>query len=70
MGFILVIPFILLTILLGFGCFFFGRYKGRQELLNRSQVNGVPTPPPYGSGTSYPSPAPPLITKHDNLNNV
>ncbi|KAI3876612.1 hypothetical protein MKX03_013314 [Papaver bracteatum] len=56
MGFILVItlPFILFTILLGFGCFFFGRYKGRQKLLNRSQVFGVPTPPPHGADTSYP----------------
>ncbi|KAI3943557.1 hypothetical protein MKW92_024455 [Papaver armeniacum] len=73
MGFILVIslPFILFTVLLGFGCFFFGRCKGRQELLNSSQVYGVPTPPPpHGSDTSYPSPAPPLITKQDNLNNV
>ncbi|KAI3943555.1 hypothetical protein MKW92_024453 [Papaver armeniacum] len=75
MGFILVIslPFILFTILLGFGCFLFGRSRGRQELLNSSQVYGVPTPPPppHGSDTSYPSPTPPpLITKQDNLNKV
>ncbi|KAI3837457.1 hypothetical protein MKW92_002604 [Papaver armeniacum] len=76
MGFILVIslPFILFTILLGFGCFLFGRSRGRQELLNSSQVYGVPTPPsppPHGSDTSYPSPTPPpLITKQDNINKV
>ncbi|KAI3943553.1 hypothetical protein MKW92_024451 [Papaver armeniacum] len=72
MGFILVIslPFILLSILLGFGCFLFGRSRGRQELLNSSQVYGVPTPPPHGSDTSYPSPAPPIFAKHDNYNNV
>ncbi|XP_026381199.1 actin cytoskeleton-regulatory complex protein pan1-like [Papaver somniferum] len=52
-------------------------YKGRQELLNSSQVYGVPTPPPpppppppHGSDTCYPSPTPPLITKQDNPNNV
>ncbi|KAI3837458.1 hypothetical protein MKW92_002605 [Papaver armeniacum] len=71
MGFILVIslPFILFTILLGFGCFLFGRSRGRRELLNSSQVYGVPTPP-HGSDTSYPSPAPPIFAKHDNYNNV
>ncbi|XP_027089349.1 uncharacterized protein LOC113783317 [Coffea eugenioides] len=52
MGMVVVIslPFILFSILLGFGCYFLGRAKGRQDLRNNAQVFGVPAPPP-GSGT-------------------
>lgn len=48
MGMVVVIslPFILFTILIGFGCFFFGRAKGRQDIKTNPQVFGVPTPPP------------------------
>ncbi|XAR56179.1 hypothetical protein NMG60_11036550 [Bertholletia excelsa] len=43
---VLSLPLILFSILLGFGCYFLGRAKGRQEAYNRAQVFGVPTPPP------------------------
>jgi hypothetical protein len=50
MGFVLVIsvPFIFLAILLGFGCYYFGKAKARQELRAgvSMQVYGVPLPPP------------------------
>ncbi|GFS31350.1 hypothetical protein Acr_00g0016880 [Actinidia rufa] len=60
MGMVVVIslPLILFSVMLGFGCYFLGRARGRQEFYNRAQVFGVPTPPP-GSSTSgaaaYPS---------------
>ncbi|CAN1809130.1 hypothetical protein LINPERHAP1_LOCUS25543 [Linum perenne] len=55
MGMVVVIslPFILFTILLGFGCFYFGRYKGRQDIRTNPQVFGVPTPPPGLTGKSH-----------------
>lgn len=50
MGFVLVIslPFIFLAILLGFGCYYFGKVKARQELRTGvgTQIYGVPLPPP------------------------
>ncbi|XP_060193109.1 uncharacterized protein LOC132622520 [Lycium barbarum] len=70
MGMVVVIslPFILFTILIGFGCFFFGRAKGRQDLRNNPQVFGVPTPPP---GTCVTAPFPTTHDfKQDNTSNV
>ncbi|KAK9735258.1 hypothetical protein RND81_04G194300 [Saponaria officinalis] len=60
MGLVVVIslPLILLCILLGIGCYFLGRKRGRQEA--HSQVFGAPAPPPG----SYPtSPAPVAYAK-------
>ncbi|KAG5556766.1 hypothetical protein RHGRI_007137 [Rhododendron griersonianum] len=74
MGMVVVIslPFILFSILLGFGCYFLGRAKGRKEMYTNAQVFGSPTPPP-GSSTSaaaaaasYPSP----YFKPQNSDNV
>ncbi|ONM09967.1 hypothetical protein ZEAMMB73_Zm00001d034333 [Zea mays] len=40
MGFVLVVslPFIFLSILLGFGCYFLGKHMGREEM--RTEING------------------------------
>ncbi|KAJ3707142.1 hypothetical protein LUZ61_010847 [Rhynchospora tenuis] len=50
MAFVLVIslPFIFFAILLGFGCYYFGKARGRQELHTGigMQVYGAPVPPP------------------------
>ncbi|OAY63436.1 hypothetical protein ACMD2_13621 [Ananas comosus] len=50
MGLVIVIslPLILFAILLGFGCYFLGRAKGRAEARAglASQVYGAPVPPP------------------------
>ncbi|KZV58293.1 hypothetical protein F511_01144 [Dorcoceras hygrometricum] len=48
MGMVIVIslPLILFSLVLGFGCFLFGRAKGRREVYTNTQVFGVPTPPP------------------------
>ncbi|KAL7210828.1 hypothetical protein ACSBR2_013825 [Camellia fascicularis] len=65
MGMVVVIslPLILFSILLGFGCYFLGRAKGRKEAYNHAQVFGVPTPPPGSTGTASP---PPTHFKPDN----
>ncbi|CAN0913040.1 hypothetical protein LINGRAPRIM_LOCUS321 [Linum grandiflorum] len=54
MGMVVVIslPFILFSIMLGVGCYFFGRYKGRQDIRTNPQVFGVPTPPPAAAAAS------------------
>ncbi|CAN1166946.1 hypothetical protein LINPERPRIM_LOCUS34530 [Linum perenne] len=69
MGMVVVIslPFILFTILLGFGCFYFGRYKGRQDIRTNPQVFGVPTPPPGFTAKSH---AADDRKAADNLGNV
>ncbi|XVF39990.1 hypothetical protein PTKIN_Ptkin01aG0077500 [Pterospermum kingtungense] len=72
MGMVVVIslPLILFSILLGVGCYLFGRAKGRQDLRTNPQIYGVPAPPPDAAATtSFPSPPPPH-TKPDNLANV
>lgn len=48
MGFTLVIslPLILFSLILGFGCYFLGRARGRKEVLRAAQGRVVPTPPP------------------------
>ncbi|XP_039033607.1 uncharacterized protein LOC120169558 [Hibiscus syriacus] len=69
MGMVIVIslPLIFFCILLGAGCFFFGRAKGRQDFLTNPQVYGVPASPPGAATTSFPSPP---RTKPDSLSNV
>ncbi|KAF3450160.1 hypothetical protein FNV43_RR06240 [Rhamnella rubrinervis] len=60
MGMVVVIslPLILFCIVLGFGCYFFGRAKGRKEVMTNPQVYGVPTPPPGApNSSSYSSPS-------------
>lgn len=72
MGMVIVIslPLILFSLLLGFGCFLFGRAKGRREVYTSTQVFGVPTPPPGSGATaadSHPSyPPPPTHFKADS----
>ncbi|KAL6206351.1 hypothetical protein ACLB2K_023599 [Fragaria x ananassa] len=75
MGMVVVIslPFILFTILLGFGCYFFGRARGRKEAMTNPQVYGVPTPPPGAANGTYShpsSPQPHPYFKPDNSANV
>ncbi|KAK6916920.1 hypothetical protein RJ641_017671 [Dillenia turbinata] len=55
MGMVIVLslPLILFSIMLGFGCYFLGRYRRRQDVRTCPQVYGVPTPPP---GTLAPDP--------------
>ncbi|KAL2316548.1 hypothetical protein Fmac_030424 [Flemingia macrophylla] len=57
MGMVVVIslPFIIFTILVSFGCYFFGRARGRKEVQTNPQVYGMPTPPP-GASNTFPSP--------------
>ncbi|KAI4312487.1 hypothetical protein MLD38_037293 [Melastoma candidum] len=52
MGMVVVIslPFIIFCVLLGFGCYFLGRARGRREMVTNPQVYGVPTPPPDLAG--------------------
>ncbi|XP_020087450.1 uncharacterized protein LOC109709564 [Ananas comosus] len=58
MGLVIVLslPLILFTILLGFGCYFLGKARGREEARTGvgSQIYGVPQPPP-GSADSSPA---------------
>ncbi|XP_031505455.1 uncharacterized protein LOC116267722 [Nymphaea colorata] len=73
MGFVVVIslPLILFALLLGFGCYFLGRARGRRELLATAQVHVLPTPPP-GATTNQQlgGPPPPAMMKCDNSMNV
>ncbi|XP_073048270.1 uncharacterized protein [Primulina eburnea] len=69
MGMVIVIslPLILFSLLLGFGCFLFGRSKGRREVYTNTQVFGVPTPPPgSGAADSHPSYPQPTHFKADS----
>ncbi|WOG89576.1 hypothetical protein DCAR_0208814 [Daucus carota subsp. sativus] len=75
MGMVIVIslPLILFSLLLGFGCYFLGRAKGRQDVRNNAQVFGVPTPPPGSDATalpSYPSPPPTHLKTFDKSDMV
>ncbi|KAG8061211.1 hypothetical protein GUJ93_ZPchr0003g17356 [Zizania palustris] len=69
MGFVLVIslPFIFFSILLGFGCYFFGKHKGLEEMRTGvgAQIYGTPLPPP-GVGPA-PEPFPMKKEGPDNL---
>ncbi|KAL6333920.1 hypothetical protein AAG906_039332 [Vitis piasezkii] len=49
---VISLPLILFSIILGFGCYFLGKAKGRKEAFANVQVFGVPTPPP-GSGEGF-----------------
>ncbi|XP_062094418.1 uncharacterized protein LOC133800471 [Humulus lupulus] len=73
MGMVVVIslPFIFFCLLLGFGCYFFGRYRGRRDVRTNPQIYGVPAPPPGAAAVnSYPSPSPPPHYKPDFASNV
>ncbi|KAF5752825.1 hypothetical protein HS088_TW01G00743 [Tripterygium wilfordii] len=75
MGLVVVIslPLILFCLLLGFGCYFLGRARGRQDVRTNAQVYGVPTPPPGSAAeaaTSYPSPPPAHTKLFNNSANV
>ncbi|PKI46844.1 hypothetical protein CRG98_032782 [Punica granatum] len=58
MGMVVVIslPLILFSLLLGFGCYFLGRARGKQDVRTNPRVYGVPTPPPEVAASSYPPP--------------
>ncbi|XVF87038.1 hypothetical protein PTKIN_Ptkin18bG0088500 [Pterospermum kingtungense] len=69
MGLVVVIslPLIIFCLLLGFGCYLWGKSKGRQDIRTNPQIYGVPAPPP-GAANSFPSPPP--HTKPDNSSDV
>lgn len=71
MGMVVVIslPLIFFCLLLGFGCYFFGRARGRKDIQANAQVYGVPTPPPGAAATTTSSPPPPYF-KPENQSNV
>ncbi|XP_057440863.1 uncharacterized protein LOC130732878 [Lotus japonicus] len=66
MGMVVVIslPFILFCLILGFGCFFFGKARGRREVQTNPQVYGMPTPPPGAPDAFTCSPPPPHSKPH------
>lgn len=72
MGLVVVIslPLIFFCLLLGFGCYFLGRAKGRQDIRTNAQVFGVPTPPPGSSGAAHSTSSPQPLFKPDNSTNV
>ena len=55
MGMVVVIslPFILFCILLGFGCYFLGRAKGRQDVRTNAQIYGYGVPTLLGIKTLF-----------------
>ncbi|XP_061344163.1 uncharacterized protein LOC133290115 [Gastrolobium bilobum] len=69
MGMVVVIslPLILFSLMLGFGCYFFGRARGRREVQTNPQVYGMPTPPP-GAANTLPSQSP--LFKPEGASNV
>ncbi|KAG8385152.1 hypothetical protein BUALT_Bualt03G0012000 [Buddleja alternifolia] len=73
MGMVIVLslPLILFSLLLGFGCFIFGRAKGRQEIYTNAQVFGAPAPPPgsFAAADSHTSSPPQPHFKPDNSGN-
>ncbi|PIM99414.1 hypothetical protein CDL12_28101 [Handroanthus impetiginosus] len=74
MGMVIVLslPLILFSLLLGFGCYLFGRAKGRQEAYANAQVFGTPAPPAgsvAASDSRKASPPAPYF-KADNSTNV
>ncbi|OIW16446.1 hypothetical protein TanjilG_19162 [Lupinus angustifolius] len=66
MGMMVVIslPLIILSLMIGLGCYLFGRARGRKDVQTNPQVYGMPTPPP-GAGAASTSP-PPHYFKPDN----
>ncbi|KAF7815563.1 uncharacterized protein G2W53_029532 [Senna tora] len=67
MGMVVVIslPLILFSLILGFGCYFFGKARGRQDIRTNPQVFGAPIPPP-GASTSFPPNSSPSSPPHHN----
>ncbi|CAL0307309.1 unnamed protein product [Lupinus luteus] len=49
MGMMVVIslPLIIFSLMLGLGCYLFGRARGRKDVQTNPQVYGMPTPPPF-----------------------
>ncbi|CAN6455465.1 unnamed protein product [Victoria cruziana] len=72
MGFVVVIsvPMILFALLLGFGCYFLGRARGRKEVLATAQVHVFPAPPPGATTKQQLGSPPPSMMKPDNTLNV
>ncbi|KAH6782271.1 transmembrane protein [Perilla frutescens var. hirtella] len=72
MGMVIVLslPLILFSLLLGFGCYLFGRAKGRQEAYATAQIFGAPAPPPGSGAADYHAPPPQPHFKPDNSANV
>ncbi|KFK44905.1 hypothetical protein AALP_AA1G318300 [Arabis alpina] len=70
MGLVVVIslPLIFFCLLLGFGCYFLGKYRGRREIHTNPQVYGTPTPPPAAISAFSPPLSP--HAKLDNSHNV
>ncbi|KAJ1415589.1 hypothetical protein SESBI_18020 [Sesbania bispinosa] len=64
MGMVVVIslPLIIFSLILGFGCYFLGKARGRREIQTNPQVYGMPTPPP-GALNAFPSSPPPSHSK-------
>ncbi|KAL3851559.1 hypothetical protein ACJIZ3_013441 [Penstemon smallii] len=72
MGMVIVLslPLILFSVLVGFGCYLFGRAKGRQEVYATAQVFGAPAPPPGAPESNHTTTPPQTHFKHDNSANV
>lgn len=77
MGLVIVIslPLILFAILLGFGCYFLGRAKGRQDMKTGvgAQIYGMPTPPPAvqaAAAAAAAGGASPVHAKNEGAHNV
>ncbi|EPS65967.1 hypothetical protein M569_08811 [Genlisea aurea] len=62
MEIVISLPLILLSVIIGFGCYFYGRAKGRQQA---AQIFGSPAPP-YAART----PSPEVIFKPNSSDNV
>ncbi|CAF1929033.1 BnaC05g25270D [Brassica napus] len=72
MGLVVVIslPLIFFCLLLGFGCYFLGKSRGRREIHTNPQVYGAPAPPPGAIISAASSPPLSPCTKPDNSHNV
>ncbi|XP_019091394.1 PREDICTED: uncharacterized protein LOC109128809 [Camelina sativa] len=72
MGLVVIIslPLIFFCLLLGFGCYFLGKSRGRREIRTNPQVYGAPAPPPGAIAVSSSPPLSPHHAKPDNSHNV
>ncbi|XP_057812162.1 uncharacterized protein LOC131026326 [Salvia miltiorrhiza] len=70
MGMVIVLslPLILFSLLLGFGCYLFGRAKGRKEAYATAQIFGAPAPPPGSVAADYHPPLQPHFKPHTSAN--
>ncbi|KAL1537596.1 transmembrane protein [Salvia divinorum] len=68
MGMVIVIslPLIIFSFLLGFGCYLFGREKGRKEAYAAAQTFASPAPPPGIVAADSQSSPPPHLKPHDS----